>query len=691
MEQTFFQPEYGYQAIVHKFAGQADGAVWLQQGGTVVIAAVVSEASEEFPGFFPLSVEYREQFSSVGRIPGGYFKREGKPSDKEVLTSRLVDRTIRPLFPEAYFDKVQVSLTVYSFDKQFMPPTLALLATSISLSMSNIPFIGPVGACEVARVNGEVIFNPTQDQTVNSDLRIVVAGNEEGVNMVEGSAKNLSEEQFVDILFQAHEVIKRQIAWQKEILAQLKVGKKSVEDTFGLQTWQEKAEAFLTEERVQRLFVADKVERGAAQDSLREEFFGHYAQALADGAVSKSFIAYVYDAVLQKALTEQIFKRGHRLDNRDFETIRPISSEVGLLPCTHGSALFRRGRTQLLASATLGGGQDEARVETLMGYEDNSFMLNYNFPAFSVGEARASRGPGRREVGHGHLAASAIKPVLPSNEAFPYTIRVVADVLECDGSSSMATVCSSILALMDAGVPVADMVGGVAMGLLMNKDGDIRILTDIAGIEDAFGLMDFKVAGTERGITAIQMDIKYKGGLPREIFVKALEQARRGRLHILGEMRKTLTEPRESLSPLVPQFVTFKIPKDKIGAVIGKGGEVIRGIIDATATTIDIEDDGTVVIFGTPGDLLDKAVQWVKLIAGDVQVGSRHRGQVKRSAEFGYFVDLVPGLAGLVHVSTVSRRDQEAFMKRYKENDVVDVEVLDYDPATGRIRLKIID
>jgi len=465
----------------------------------------------------------------------------------------------------------------------------------------------------------------------------------------------------------------------------------AVVDAFGWETWVERARQVVTRERVEALFIADKIERSKKQKELEALFQETYAAEIKESATSLAFLGIVFEQVTKDFVTELVFERNSRIDGRKFDQVRTISTEVGLLPCNHGSALFTRGHTQALVSVTLGGGQDQMRVEGLLGEKSKTFMLHYNFPSFSVGEVRPSRGPGRREIGHGHLAASAIERVLPTQENFPYTIRIVADILESDGSSSMATVCGTNMALMNAGVPITKMVSGVAMGLLMHDNGDFRVLTDMSGVEDELGMMDFKVVGTEQGIVAIQMDIKYKSGLPRAIFERALEQARLGRLHILKEMQKVMSAPAEKLSELVPQIVSFKIPRDKIGAVIGSGGKVIREIISETETSIDIEDDGLVKIFGHPGPLLDRAVSLVKVLSGQLDIGTRYAGKVKRLADFGLFVELAPGQDGLVHISTVPRSQQDAFMQKHKEGDALQVEVLDYDKASGRIRLKIVE
>ena len=657
MVKVFKLPEFNYEIEVGKLAQQANGSVWFKQGGTVVLSTVVSKKAKEFPGFLPLTIEYRELFSAAGKIPGGYIKREGRLSEREILTARIIDRSIRPLFPEHYFDDTQILNTVYSVDKEHAPGMLALNAASLALCISSIPFLGPVGAIEVARVEGKWIFDPSYQQIVTSDVRLIVAGTAEGVNMVEGSANQLSEDEFVDIMFQAHEKIKKIVAWQKEIAAQVGKEKKSPNEDYDWSSWDQKADDFLTDDKIRKMYLNDKVERSDYLSSLKEEFLDKFKEEITEKDIPEKMLNYVFEQQLKKKLTELIFTLNKRVDDRDFTTVRPIAIEVGLLPFTHGSALFTRGHTQALVSVTLGGGQDAQRVETIMDTEEETktFMLHYNFPPFSVGEVRPVRGPGRREIGHGALAASALKNVLPSKEAFPYTIRIVSDILESDGSSSMATVCGSTMALMDAGVPIKKMVSGIAMGLIRSKTGDFHILSDISGFEDAFGLMDFKVTGTQDGITAIQMDIKYKGGLPREIFQAALSQSKQGRMHILGEMQKVMSKPNPSLSELVPKLKTVKISVDKIGAIIGSGGKTIREIMEKTKTNIDIENDGLVKIFAAPGGDLEKAIDWVKTLAGQIKIGSTFKGTVRKLMDFGIFVELVPGVDGLIHVSALPR------------------------------------
>lgn len=692
MVKTHIFKNFDFEVEVGKVAAQADGAVWFKQGGTVVLATVVSAPSEEFPGFLPLTVDYREQFAAAGKIPGGYFKREGKATDKEVLTSRLIDRAIRPLFPVNYFDQLQILVTVYSVDKEHQPDTSALIAASLALSISKIPFMGPVGIVEVARVNGEWIYNPTYTQTQQSDVKIMVAGTYEGINMVEGCTNEISEEEMVEVMFKAHDLIKEYVSWQSEIQREIGTPKAAVHEYFSWNVWTKYVTEFLTHERVESAFVMDKLQRAQAIAQLKETFRQHHLQEIETEKISDDMLDYVLDYVLKAKISDLIVEKSTRIDGRNYEQVRTITTEVGLLPFTHGSALFTRGRTQALVTVTLGGGQDEQKVEDLMGNTlEKSFMLHYNFPPFSAGEVRPMRGPSRRDVGHGYLATSALEPMLPEKESFPYTIRVVSDILEVDGSSSMATVCGGTMSLMNAGVPIKKMVSGIAMGLIGDSKKQFRTISDINGIEDHYGLMDFKVAGTEQGITAIQMDIKYKGGLSREIMHQALLQARQGRLHILHEMQKVMSKPNPTLSELVPQVISFKVSTDRIGAIIGTGGKTIREIIEKTGTAIDIESDGIVKIYGQPGPKLDMAVGWVKVLGGLIDKGSRYAGKIKRIAEFGLFVELVPGVDGLLHISALPKAKQMNFAQIFKINEVVTVEVMDYDDVSGRIRLKLIE
>lgn len=681
-----------YKATINYVAKQADGSVWFQYGDTVLLATATSAAAKEFPGFFPLTVEYREPFAAAGKIPGGFFKREGKSTDKEVLTSRIIDRALRPFFPKDYFHFVQICVTVYSVDKNHMPHTVAGLAASLALSISKIPFIEPLGVAEVARIDGKWVVNPLYEESLESDVKIVVAGTRDGVCMVEGSTNEISESEFLDALSLATESIKEQVVWQEEIVHALKPHKDVPTSPVNWALWEERSALYLSDDKLQPLFQTNsKEERNAAMEVLKTGFSELYEKEIAERGEPKSMVDYIFDDQLKERVTDLICINKRRVDGRAYDQVRTVTTEVGVLPFTHGSALFMRGATQALVTLTLGSGQDEQKVEDIMGGEvDGSFMLHYNFPPFSVGEVKPMRGPGRREVGHGYLAASAFKYILPAKENFPYTIRIVSDILECDGSSSMATVCGSTMALLNGGVAIKDLVGGVAMGLIQSKKtNEFAILTDISGFEDAFGLMDMKVAGTKNGITAIQMDIKYKGGLDRSIFEQAFEQARKARLHILGCMTDVMSKPNESLSALVPQVTILKIKTDKIGAVIGTGGKVIRDIIDKTGASIDIEDDGTVKIFGQPGPDMDRAVRWVKTLAGQIDAGAVFEGTIKKIAEFGLFVELVPGKEGLLHVSAIPRDNQRNMDRIYPVGNHLRVRVVEYDTESDRIRLAL--
>ncbi|OGB97942.1 polyribonucleotide nucleotidyltransferase [candidate division TM6 bacterium RIFCSPHIGHO2_12_FULL_36_22] len=691
MTKKFTLKEQNLSVEIGKYAKLAEGAAWVQQGETIVLATAVSSPTDEFPGFLPLSVDYREPFSAVGKIPGGYLKREGRSTDKEVLTSRLIDRALRPLFPAHYFNQLQAIIEVCSADKENEPATLSLLAISIALTISKIPFMGPVGVAQVGRIDGKWIINPTISQIEESDVKIIVAGIEQGVVMVEGCTNEITEKEFIDVLFMAHDSIKEQIKWQNDIAKELGVEKEDVNASPEWAEWTQRCINFITNDRLAPIWTADKAERSEAIKAIVKEFLETNREEIEKDKVGEKWVKYIFDDLLKEKVGARIVSVGKRVDGRSFHQVRPVSCEVGLLPRAHGSALFNRGDTQALVSATLGSGQDEQRMETLQGDIKKRFMLHYNFPPFSVGEVRPMRGPGRREVGHGALAASAIQAILPTPEEFPYTLRLKSDILASNGSSSMATVCGSMLALMDAGVPVKQMVSGIAMGLLQKPDGGFQAISDITGFEDAFGLMDFKVAGTQVGITAIQMDVKYKEGFPREVFEQALAQAKIGRETILNSMKEVLSAPRPELSQFVPKVIQFKIDKNKIGAVIGSGGKIIREIIEMTGTTIDIADDGTVQIFGQPGPNLDKAVGWVKTLAGDIERGAIYNGIVRRIADFGLFVELVPGQDGLVHISMIPRDKQRNLQDEYPEGSLLVVEVMDYDSETGRIRLKPVD
>lgn len=690
MKRIFRLDELGLELEIGKMARQADGSAWLKKGGTAILTTAVMAESKDFPGFLPLMADYREPFSAAGKIPGGYLKREGRSSDKEVLTSRLIDRALRPLFPTYFFNSVQVLSTVYSVDRNAPPAVLALLSASIALTISRIPFLEPVGAVHVGRINGKWIMDPTSDEEILSDVRLIIAGTKDGICMVEGSAAGISEEEMVEAFFLAHDVIVKQVVWQEEIAKELAVEKSSSESHhIDWHVWSDRATQFINSAIFDRIFDAGpkKEDLSAAIKSIFEEFYAHYADeiALLDG---KTELNFVIDTVLEKELATEIVRRGKRVDGRAFDKVRDISTEVGLLSSVHGSALFQRGQTQALVSVTLGSGKDAQKTDDIMSEDvvESNFMLHYNFPPFSTGEVKPLRGPGRREVGHGYLALSAIARVMPSKESFPYTTRVISDILESNGSSSMATVCGTTMALMNAGVPISSMVGGIAMGLLEGEPGLFQAITDITGFEDSLGLMDFKVAGTTEGINAIQMDIKYKGGLPRSVFGKALAQAKQARLHILGEMSKVMSEPSKEMSPLVPRFYSVSIDPNKVGGVIGSGGKIIKEIIEKTGTTIDIEGSD-VNIYGKNKEGIDLAILWVKILADQVEQGMILDGEIARIAEFGLFVDIAPGKAGLVHISKIARDKQNEMDKHYPMGSKIKVVVLDYEKESGKIRL----
>lgn len=689
MHMKFNLPELGIEVEIGKFARQAHGAAWVKVGNNIVLSTVVAApAGKSFAGFFPLTVEYRERLSAAGKIPGGYLKREGRLSDHEVLISRIIDRPIRPLFPTYYFDEVQLLSTVYSSDGAFPASILSLIGSSIALTISEIPFMGPIGGVQIGRINGEWKFNLSHEEIEKSDTSIIVAGTKNGISMVEGNCNDLSEAELIDILFLAHEKIKAQVDWQLEI--QKAVGKQKLElsSEYDWDALQKRVDAFVAEDDMTSVFGETKKERSIAMDALRDKVVQNFVADFEAGTLTEEIVSHLFENRIKVLLSDVLAKKQVRMDGRKLDEVRPISVEIGLLPCVHGSSVFMRGETQALSSITLGTSQDAQKVDSLFGAtQERSFMLHYNFPPFSVGEVRAIRGVGRREIGHGFLAESSFRNVLPSENSFPYTIRSVVDILECNGSSSMATVCATSMALMDAGVPISQMVGGIAMGLVKDSQSNYHVLTDILGTEDALGLMDFKVTGTEKGIMAFQLDIKDKVGLPRELLMKALEQARTARLHILKKMSETLAAPRAEISSLAPRISSFKVPQDKIGAIIGPSGKVIKEIIAKTKTQIDIEDDGTVKIFSKDEAAAKEAGNWIKTIVGDIEPGSSYDGIVRRVVDFGIFVELVPGKEGLVHISSIARDKQRDLERMYKINDIIKVKVIHFDKETGRIRL----
>jgi len=695
MSKTFTLDSLGYELVINKFAKQADGTAWLKRKGTVVLSTAVMSEVKDFPGFLPLSVDYREQFAAAGKIPGGYLKREGKSSDKEVLISRLIDRSIRPLFPSYFFNQVQALTTVYSVDPDALPATQALLATSISLVISKIPFIEPVGAIEIGRIAGKWIINPTHNDSSYSDVALIVAGTKDGICMVEGSSDGLSEEELIEALFVAHESIKIQVAWQEEIAKEMGIQKDQsyVDPLFDWKKWENEISQFLKLETFADIFAHghSKELLSKTVKDLEKKCFGSILSAEITLTAEDSRLKYLFDCLFKDILATAVVDKKVRVDGRDFSTVRKIETEVGILPSVHGSALFQRGETQALVTATLGSGKDVKKQDDLLSDDvvEIGFMLHYNFPPFSVGEVKPLRGPGRREVGHGYLASSAIQRNLPERDSFPYTIRVVSDILESNGSSSMATVCGTTMALMNAGVPMKNMVSGVAMGLLQGSNGEFHAITDITGFEDALGLMDFKVAGTHDKINAIQMDIKFKGGLSRSVFEAALAQAKNGKNHILSEMSKVMDRPSNELSLLVPRMISFEINPNKIGAVIGSGGKIIKEIIEKTGTSVDIEGS-KVNIFGKDVAAVAQAETWVRILADQIDIGIKIPGEVSRIADFGLFVDIAPGKSGLVHISKIPRNHQNAIDNYYKPGDSLMVEILDYEVESGKIRLGLV-
>ncbi|MBU1007530.1 polyribonucleotide nucleotidyltransferase [Candidatus Dependentiae bacterium] len=688
MSKIFKLPELGFEVEVDKFARQADGAAWLRHGDTIVLSTAVATSEErDFIGFFPLTVEYREKTSAAGKFPGGYIKREGRLNDTEVLSSRLIDRPIRPLFPKYYFNEVQVISSVYSYDGKFPSAVLGLIASSLALTISKIPFLGPVGAVQVGRVDGKWVLNTSAEEMKESSVDLIVAGTNDGICMVEGHCDLLSEADLIEALFLAHEQIKVQVKWQLDIKKELSVEEPDLSSVEVWKEWEEKVQAHFKPENCETLFAPTKAEQSEALKALKKDVVEFFEKEIESGITSKPKILYLFDSLLKEYLPNLVAQKNSRLDGRPFDQVRPITAEIGLLPTVHGSAMFRRGETQALASLTLGTAQDAQRMENLKGDYERTFMLHYNFPPFSTGEVKPIRGVGRREIGHGYLAERSFAHVLPEQDKFPYTIRSVVDMFESNGSSSMATVCATTLALMDAGVPIKDMVGGIAMGMMKDSDGNTHVLTDILGSEDAFGLMDFKITGTDTGIMAVQMDIKAKAGLTRDLLERALEQARTGRLHIIKTMRDVLDKPRAQLSELAPRVISLKIDPEKIGTVIGPGGKSIKEITASTNTQIDITDDGLVRIYSSASKDAHKAEQWVRTLVGDIEVGTTVDGIVRRVAEFGMFVELVPGKDGLVHISSIARDRQRTLAQDFKVGDTLKVKVVAVEEETGRIRL----
>ena len=660
-------------------AGQADGAVLVRYADSVVlVTAVTSKKPELFLDFLPLTVEYQEMAYAAGRIPGGFFKREiGRPSDKEILTARLIDRSIRPLFPEGFLREIQIIATVLSVDQENDPDILAVIGASCALMVSDIPFNGPIAAVRVGRKGGNLIINPTQGELEDSDLNLIVAGHENGIVMVEGGGNFVPEEDILEAIFFGYEALKPVLALQKEELVgrpKIEIEQPSLDPGF-LNTITDLATPLIQE--------ALAIPKKQPRHKRLEEIFSEITSNLGlDG--DKILQAQSVFRDLERKIIRQMALEGKRIDGRCPTDIRPVFCEAGVLPRTHGSAIFRRGETQILAVTTLGTTEDEQKIEALYGEKFKSFMVHYNFPPYCVGEVRRLKGPGRREIGHGALAERALKPLIPSEEAFPYTIRIVSEVLESNGSSSMATVCGGSLSLMDAGVPIEKHVAGIGMGLILEPERTI-VLSDITGDEDHCGDMDFKIAGTEDGITAFQMDIKVEG-LEKEVLHRALIQSREARLYILKKMAETLPRPRPSISPYAPKVTVVEISPEKIANLIGPGGRVIKNIINETGVSIDIKETGKVHVISHDEEALGKAVDLVKQATQDVEIGKLYIGKVKKVIDSGALVEILPGIVGLVHISELDRHHVRRVSDVTKEGDEVLVRVLGIE-KDGRIRL----
>jgi len=671
-----------------RIARQADGAVMVSYGETVVLVAAVVAAprSAEDVGFFPLSVDYREKQSAAGKFPGGFIKREGRPSTKEILTSRNIDRPIRPLFPDGYFNEVQIAAVVMSADRENDPDIPAMIGASAALSISKIPFLGPLGACRVGRVNGEFVVNPTHKQLESSDLNMLVGGTKEAINMIEVGAKELSESVIAEGIQKAHEAIKEIVSMIEELQAKVPVEKESpiVEIDTSLY---EKVKAEIYDRLCVLKTVVGKQERNNAVNKLLDEVRARYAGAPGEAKpeVDAGMLNRVLDKIEQEVVRKMILD-GKRPDGRSDTEIRPISCEVSLLPRTHGSALFTRGETQAFVSVTLGTIRDAQIIDGLLEEYAQNFTYHYNFPPFAVGEVKPMRGPGRREIGHGALAERALENVRPAEEGFAYTIRIVSDITESNGSSSMASVCGGSLALMDAGVPIRGAVAGISVGLVSDDNGRYKLLTDILGEEDHFGDMDFKIAGTTEGITAIQLDIKAMG-LSHPIMVEALERARTARLDILKVMNEAISAPRAELSKYAPKLITMEIDPEYIGKIIGPAGKMIKSLQEQTDTVIEIEEDGTIYISCTDGDGHLKAKEMIEAMTQPPEIGRLYKeSKVVSVKDFGVFVEIVPGVEGLCHVSELSENYVKQVEDVCKMGDIIPVKLLSVDEQ-GRYKL----
>ena len=664
-------------------AKQAGGTVIVRQGDTMVlVAATMAKQTREGIDFFPLTVDYREKTYAAGKIPGSFFKREARPGELETLTCRLIDRPIRPLFDDGFMNETQVICMVISHDQENPADIIALTGASAALLISDIPFNNPIGGARVGRIDGNFVFNPTYEETEKSDLNLLMAGTSDGIVMVEAGAKELNEEIMMDALEFGHDRIKKIIEIQQTLRGLLGKEKVTVDKKEVDTELQSKANEQVRAKLESAMEISGKQERTDAIKALRDAL---EVELNPENDVDmKSDLGDLFHDIEKDVVRKLVLDKGYRVDGRGLTDIRPITIQPGFLPRTHGSAVFTRGETQALVTTTLGTSVDEQRMDSLEFKGTKRFLLHYNFPAFCTGEVKFMAGPGRREIGHGMLAERALIPVLPSKEDFPYTIRIVSEILESNGSSSMASVCGGSISLMDAGVPIKSAVAGIAMGLIQ-EDSRSAILSDILGSEDHLGDMDFKVAGTREGITALQMDIKI-GGLDKELLSRALSQAKEGRLHILGEMDKALSESRKEMSIYAPRIVTIKVPKDKIRDIIGVGGKVIRGIIEKTGVTIDINDDGIVSIASTDKKASQAAVDIVESLIEEVEIGKIYLGKVKKIVDFGAFVEIIPGTDGLVHISQICDRRIKSVSDEIQEGDEIKVKVIDVDQQ-GKVKL----
>lgn len=684
-----FEMEFGGRRLsleTGRLAKQARGSVLVRYGDTVVLCTATMSTPREGIDFFPLLVDYEERMYAIGKIPGGWMRREGRPTEAAILSGRMIDRTIRPLFPEGFRNDVQVVATVLSVDKNNPPDIPAMIGASAALHISDIPFDGPVAGVRIGRHNGEWLINPTLEEAATSEMDLVVGGTQDAVMMVEAGANIVPEDVMLDAIMFGHEQIKKVcelIEKMREAVGTPKVEVELAEVDADVDSW---TRNWLSDRVAKAVRHPDKHTREQATADLKDELFDAYHEAMGEEALLQhgKELGRVFDSVLKEEVRKSIVEEGIRPDGRALDEIRPVSCDVGLLPRVHGTGLFQRGQTQVLTSCTLGLKSDEQILDDLGDEERKRYLHHYNFPGYSVGETRPMRGPGRREIGHGHLAERALLPVIPAEEEFPYTLRLVSEVLESNGSSSMASVCGSSLALMDAGVPISAPVAGVAMGLVKSGE-DITILTDIQGIEDALGDMDFKVAGTKDGVTALQMDIKI-GGVSREVLAQALEQAKRGRLFILDRMAEAIAQPRQKMSPWAPRIVTLQVPVDKIRDIIGPGGKMIRKIVDETGASIDIEDDGRVFIASTDETASKTAVEMIERLTKEVEVGAFYLGKVKRIMNFGAFVEILPGKEGLVHISKLANERVAKVEDVLNIGDEVLVKVTEIDKM-GRINL----